>query len=103
MPTPLRMPIVAGCYHAFWRGWECKQQRVFADDRGRTHIVQLLAEPTGTYRIVLHGCVLMDDHHHLVLRASEANSIRAMQCPNTHCSAGSGRRLKLRLSMSAHI
>jgi hypothetical protein len=55
------------------------RKAIFRDDRDREHFVELLSEMVGRYGIVLHACVLMDNHYHLLIETPAANASRALQ------------------------
>ena len=77
MARPLRMAIVDGWYHVFGRGLE--RRAIFGDDRDREHLLELLADLSGRYRIRIHAYALMENHYHAILQTPEANLSRGMQ------------------------
>lgn len=85
MVRPLRQHVEGGWYHVFGRGWE--RRRIFVDDGDREHFLELLAGLMEKYRVEVHAYVLMDNHHHLIVRTPDANLSAAMQWFNTSYSA----------------
>ena len=52
---------------------------LFADDRDREHLLELLGKTVEQYQIEVHACAWMQTHWHLVVRTPEGNLSRAMQ------------------------
>ena len=77
MARQLRHHYAGGWYHITSRGMG--RMAIFIDDRDREHFVELLSEMVGRYGIVLHACVLMDNHYHLLIETPAANASRALQ------------------------
>lgn len=77
MARPLRRAVADGWYHVFARGLE--RREIFADERDRTHWVELLAEMHERFQVLIHAYVLMDNHYHAILQTPLANLSRAMQ------------------------
>jgi REP element-mobilizing transposase RayT len=85
MARPLRVLIPGGWYHVFGRGWE--RRPIFSDDRDREHFIELLERLSETYRFIIHGYALMENHCHLIIQTPDANLSRGMQWFNTSYSA----------------
>jgi len=85
MARPLRVHLADGWYHAFSRG--LNRMTLFADDRDRTHFLELLEESVERYRLRLHAYALMDNHYHLLVQTPDANLSRAMQWLNLSYAA----------------
>ena len=85
MVRPLRHIVENGWYHVFGRGWE--KRRIFKDERDREHFLELLSGLHEKYRFIIHGYVLMDTHHHLIIQTPDANLSAGMQWFNTSYSA----------------
>jgi len=77
MSRPLRRLVPDGWYHVFSRGLE--RRAIFGEDRDRTHFLDLLAELSERYRILIHAYALMDNHYHAILQTPEANLSAGMQ------------------------
>ena len=60
---------------------------LFADDRDREHLLDLLSDVSHRYRTLVHTYVLMDNHYHLILQTPEANLSKAMQWLNLSYAA----------------
>lgn len=73
------MPLVDGWYHVFGRGWERRPIFEGNRDRDREHFLELLAAVRKSHRFVIHACVLMRNHHHLIVQTPDANLSRGMQ------------------------
>jgi len=77
MARPLRVDIEDGWYHVMFRGTE--RMTLFADDRDREHLLELLERAVERFRIRIHAYALMRNHAHLVVVTPDANLSQAMQ------------------------
>lgn len=77
MARPLRIMVEDGWYHVISRGLE--RRAIFTDERDRSHLLELLAEATERYRVLVHAYVLMTNHLHAIFQVPEANLSEAMQ------------------------
>jgi REP element-mobilizing transposase RayT len=77
MARPIRIEVAGGWYHVTARGNE--QRRIFADDKDRLHLVELLEEQTQRFGLLLHAYALMENHYHLLVQTPQPNLSRAMQ------------------------
>jgi len=77
MSRPLRRLVADGWYHVFSRGLE--RREIFAEDRDRLHFLELQAELSERYRIVIHAYALMDNHYHAIFQTPDANLSAGMQ------------------------
>jgi len=77
MARPLRIDVSGGWYHVTCRGNE--RQPVFRDDRDRRRFLELLAEWTERFGLLVHAYVLMTNHYHLLVETPRANLSAAMQ------------------------
>jgi len=74
MARPLRIEKAGGWYHVSARGNE--QKSILRDHRDRQHLLEVIAEMVGRFRVRLHCFALMDNHYHLLLELRETNLIR---------------------------
>jgi REP element-mobilizing transposase RayT len=59
-----------------------ERRNIFRDDRDRVRFLELVAEMIGSFGVLLHAYVLMDNHYHLMVELLEANLSRAAQWLN---------------------
>ena len=71
MARPLRIQYPGAFYHVTCRGNE--RRKIFIDDDDRGRFLQLLVDSLVTYRVILYGYVMMNNHFHLVLQTLGAN------------------------------
>jgi putative transposase len=90
MARAVRIERAGGWYHVTARGNE--RRAIYRDPRDRQHFCAVLAETVGTFRLVLHVFVLMDNHYHLLVETPEPNLSRAMQWLNVSYSVWFNRR-----------
>lgn len=90
MSRPLRIDVVGGWYHVTHRGIERKE--IWRDDPDRKHFLDLVSALPERYGVELHAWVLMPNHYHLLLRAPQANTSRALQWLNVSYSVWWNRR-----------
>ena len=81
MARPIRIEYPGAFYHVTCRGNERKP--IFRDDADRHAFLDMLAASLETFKVSLHGYVLMDNHFHLIIETSEANLGKLMQRFNT--------------------
>jgi len=81
MARPLRIEYPGAFYHVTCRGNERKQ--IFQDDADRHTFLDILDASLKTFKVSLHGYVLMDNHFHLIVETPEANLGKLMQRFNT--------------------
>lgn len=81
MARPIRIEYPGAWYHVTCRGNERKA--IFRDDRDRYAFLSILATSLKTFKVSLHGYVLMDNHFHLIIETHEANLGKLMQRFNT--------------------
>jgi putative transposase len=74
---PLRVAWADGWYHVFARGIE--RREIFADDRDRGHLLELLEALQGWYRVHRHVYALMENRYHAILQTPDANLSRGLQ------------------------
>ena len=69
MARPLRILLSGGCYH----GPACGNRReaLYYDDTDRRRFLGLAAELPERFGLEVHALVLIDNHHHLLLRMPE--------------------------------
>jgi hypothetical protein len=77
-------------YHVTGRGLE--RRSIFADAKDRAHWLELLAEASDLWLLVLHGYAQMENHYHLILQTLEPNLSRTMHWLNTSYAAWYNRR-----------
>ena len=90
MTRPLRIQMEDGWYHVMSRGTE--RRAIFTDDRERIHFLDLLEKLMDSYRLIVHGYILMSNHYHLIVQTPEANLSKGMQWLNTSYSMWFNRR-----------
>ena len=71
MTRPLRIQYPGALYHITNRGNERKA--IFSDDMDRESFLSLLSQSVGTYNIVLHSFVLMENHWHFLAQTPLGN------------------------------
>jgi REP element-mobilizing transposase RayT len=81
MARPIRIEYPGAFYHVTCRGNERKP--IFRDDADRHTFIDILAASLETFKVSLHGYVLMDNHFHLIIETPEANLGKLMQRFNT--------------------
>jgi REP element-mobilizing transposase RayT len=90
MARPLRIEQAGAWYHVTGRGLE--RRHIFADAKDRSHWLELLAEASDLWRLVVHGYAQMENHYHLILETLEPNLARTMHWLNTSYAAWYNRR-----------
>ena len=81
MARPLRIQYPGAWYHVTSRGNE--RRRIFADDQDCRKFLDIVAESVESFRVQVHGYVLMGNHFHLLLMTPEGNLQAFMQRLNT--------------------
>lgn len=89
----MRRPKVEdGYWHVYSRG--VRRLDLFQDSEDRTVFIRLLAAALAATKCILHAFALMDNHYHLVLRASTEALSRCMQYLNWNYSIHYNRKYK---------
>ncbi len=81
MPRKSRVLFEGALYHVTSRG--NARQVIFHQDGDRERFLEQLGERAGSFGVVVHAFVLMDNHYHLLVRTPRGNLNRFMQCLNT--------------------
>ncbi len=76
MGRPLRIEYPGALYHITSRGNERKD--IFIDDKDRIRFLEMLSDYHDRYGIILHSCVLMNNHH-LLLETPMGNLSQIMR------------------------
>jgi len=81
MARSLRIQYLGAWYDVTSRGNE--RRRIFADDRDRKKLLEIVAKSVESFRVQVHCYVLMANHYHLLLMTPEGNLQAFMQRLNT--------------------
>ena len=73
MPRQPRLNSESGFYHVTTRGVD--KSIIFKDDADRIRFLKRLRESSEKHAVEIHAWCLMDNHVHLLLRCSSANSL----------------------------
>lgn len=92
MARPLRIQYEGALYHVTSRG--NAGQRIFFDDRDRTHFLDVLAQAVERFQWICHAYCLMPNHYHLLLETPQGNLSRGMRHLNGVYTQGTNRRHK---------
>lgn len=77
MSRPLRLEFAGAVWHVMARGNDRKP--IFADDRDREVLLEVLGRVVAATRWRVHAYVLMPNHYHLLLETPEPNLSRGMR------------------------
>jgi putative transposase len=77
MARPLRIQYPGAVYHVTSRGNERKP--IVKDDKDRWLFLGVLEDMVGSYGVIIHAWVLMDNHYHLLIETPEGNLSQAIR------------------------
>ena len=81
MARPLRIEFPGAHYHIFSRG--TRKENIYHEDKDRIVFLEKLEETSEKYSLLIHSCVLMNNHYHLHLETPQGNISKAMHYLNT--------------------
>ena len=79
MPRPLRIEYEDAYYHVMSRGRDRGRQNIFHSGTYYTAFLDILAEASERFNLIVHGYCLMTNHYHLLVQTPEGNLGRAMR------------------------
>ena len=80
MARPLRIDFPGGIYHVTSRG--DRREPIFADDRDRMLLIEVLAQALGRFEATALAYCLMGNHYHIVVQTRRGNLSRLMRHVN---------------------
>lgn len=82
--------MAGGWYHVTARGNE--RRAIYRDDTDRARFLETVGKAAEQFGVVVHACVLMPNHYHLLVETPRANLSAAMQWVNVSYSVWFNRR-----------